>query len=269
MGEAALDTDPWRQWQAFAQRFAPSGQSGGARAGTAGFAPFIEAADQFAAAAKSFFEGSRAAPAAAAAAQSFSDFLRDQFAPMFQPPWTGAAGFASSPPPPPPFMADAPALGLTREYQERAQRAAEALRRLDEAQRRLQRLWSDTLRDAAAAFAARLGPPQPAALSPEALHRLYDTWIDCAEQAYARTAHGEAFCDALADYVNASSHWRREASASVEDWAKLLDLPTRSEINSLAERLQSLEVQLRELRAAQKPRAEPRKPRQTPRKVKP
>ena len=73
------------------------------------------------------------------------------------------------------------------------------------------------------------------------LHTLYDTWIDCAEDAYARMAHGEAFCSALADYVNASSQWRRELQASIEYSAKLLDLPTRSEINALTQRLRALE----------------------------
>jgi class III poly(R)-hydroxyalkanoic acid synthase PhaE subunit len=130
---------------------------------------------------------------------------------------------------------------LTREHQERAQRAAQAWRGMDDAQRRLQRLWSDTLREAASAFIARLGAAQSAPLTPDALNRLYDSWIDCAEEAYARTAHSEAFCDALADYVNASSHWRRESNAGAEFWAKLLDLPTRNEINTLAQRLRALE----------------------------
>jgi hypothetical protein len=130
---------------------------------------------------------------------------------------------------------------LTREHQERAQRAAQAWRSMAEAQSRLERLWSDTLREAASAFVARLGAAQSAPLTPEALNRLYDSWIDCAEESYARTAHSEAFCDALADYVNASSHWRRESNAGAEHWAKLLDMPTRSEINTLAQRLRALE----------------------------
>ena len=156
-----------------------------------------------------------------------------------------------------PFASEAPALGLTREHQQRAQRAAAAWGRMQEAQRRLQRLWSDTLSEAATAFAAQLRSPS-APPDAAAFNRLYDTWIDCAEAAYARTAHSDAFCDALADYVNAASSWRLESNAGIEAWAKLLDLPTRSEINTLAQRLRSVEEQMR---AQAKPRRRRPRPR--------
>jgi class III poly(R)-hydroxyalkanoic acid synthase PhaE subunit len=152
-------------------------------------------------------------------------------------------------------MEDSPALGPTREHQQRWQRTAEAWRRIDDARRRLQRLWSDALSEAATAFAARIGPPHAAALSAEAVRKLYDLWIECAEEAYARAAHGDAFCEALSEFVNASSQWRREVQASIEHSAKLLDLPTRSEINSLTHRLRSVEEQLRAAAKTRKPRA--------------
>jgi hypothetical protein len=263
-----MEYDLWRQWQAFAAGAAPSFTPGAAPsfaagAGAApssafGFAPFIDAAERFAAATRSFHDGAAAgsAPAAAAAAQVFGNFLRDQFADIFKmsggaQPWgTAPAGGADHPLP-----AELPALGLTREHQERAQRAAQAWRAMHEAQRRLQRLWSDTLRDAASAFVARLGAATSAALTPETLNQLYDGWIDCAEKSYARTAHSEAFCDALADYVNASSQWRRESNAGAEFWAKLLDLPTRNEINTLAQRLRALEERVRAPAEARQPQA--------------
>ena len=71
---------------------------------------------------------------------------------------------------------------------------------------------------------------------------LYDRWIDCAEEAYGRMAHSEAYGDALAEYVNAGSRWRADMQACVEQWAKLLDLPTRAELNTLIERVSALET---------------------------
>ena len=244
-----MEHELWRQWQALAALAAGAAAGRGAAAGPGaaaaggfGFAPFIDAAERFASATRSFRDSSASgsAPAAAAAAQTFSNFLRDQFVDFFKMPW-GAAPVTG------PDLArepELPALGLTREHQQRAQRAAQAWRDMEDAQRRLQRLWSDTLREAAAAFVARLGAPQPTALTPDALNRLYDTWIDCAEEAYAQTAHSEPFCNALADYLNASSQWRRESNAGAELWAKLLDLPTRHEVNTLAQRLRALEDQV-------------------------
>jgi polyhydroxyalkanoate synthesis regulator phasin len=249
----AVEPDLWRQWQAFAAQFAPLGQgstpsaqSPQGRHGAFGFAPFIDPAERFAAEARAFIESSSNASASslAGAARKFSDFLRDQAAAV-QPPWGAAFGIGNPNAAGAAAQWDLPALGATREHQQRAQRMAEAWRRIDDAQRRLQRLWSDALRDAAASFAAQLGSTQPSAPSTKALNKLYDTWIDCAEDAYARTAHSEAFCSALADFVNASSQWRSELQTTIEQWAKMLDLPTRSEINTLTQRLKSLEERLR------------------------
>src|SRR5277367_4859128 len=127
---------------------------------------------------------------------------------------------------------------------------------MNDAQRRLQRLWSDALREAAAAFAAKSGQLQGNVVGADSLRKLYDTWIECAEEAYARAAHGEAFREALTEFVNAGSEWRKELQTSAEHWSKQFDLPTRSEVNSLNSRLKALETQLRTART--KPRAAPK-----------
>jgi hypothetical protein len=258
-----VQDDLWRQWRSFVALWAPAGPgaamppgpaapAGSAAGASFGFAPFIDAAERFKAAAQSYLDAaaSGSAPATAQAAQNFGDFLRDQFA-VARRPWrwvagAGAgAGAGSGDGAQSPSWSNWPALGPTREHQQRWQRMAEAGGRVEQALRRLQRLWSDTLRQAAADFAARLAAPLPGAADPAALGKLYDTWIDCAEDAYARTAHGEAFCNAQAELVNAGSQWRQELRAGIEQWAKQLDLPTRSEINTLAQRLRSVEQQLR------------------------
>ena len=251
-----MDHDPWRQWQALAGLLSsanPASQARSARNSAFGFAPFIDAAERFTVAARTFLDGADNASVRAAdeAARTFSDFLREHFA-DFQMPWSGGFGAADAQPA---LMTNSPALGPTREHQQRWQRTAEAWRRIDDAQRRLQRLWSDALREASTAFAARLGPPQATAVSAETMRKLYDMWIECAEEAYARAAHGDDFCKALSDFVNASSQWRRELQASIEHSAKLLDLPTRSEINTLMHRLKSVEEQLRAASKTRKPRA--------------
>jgi hypothetical protein len=216
------------------------------------FAPLQGSADRFAAAARKYLEGMQTpGPAAGEAARAFGDFLRVETMEFFRFPWSAAlssGGGAGAPPPP--AMQDLPAFGLNREHQLRWQRNAAAGRRIADAQHRLQLLWSDALRDAAIAFAARAQPPHPDGATGtvpgvEAMRRLYDSWIDCAEQAYARIAHSDSFSGALADFMNASGAWRKESQLSVELWAKALDLPTRSELNTLMRRVNSLEEQLR------------------------
>jgi|GEM_PF-1034604 len=268
-----MEPDLWRQWQTIAAQFAslgqgpaPAAQGSQAPRDAFGFSPFIDSAGRFAAEARAFIESSANGSASSVidAARKFSDFLRDQ-ALGAQPPWAAAFGMGNPNAAGAAAQWDTPAMGATREHQQRTQRMVEAWRRIDDAQRRLQRLWSDTLRDAAASFAARVGTVQPSVPSAEAPNRLYDTWIDCAEDAYARMAHGDEFCGALADYVNASSQWRGEMQGAIEQWAKMLDLPTRSEINTLAKRLKALEERLRTAQTQRRPKQA--KPRQRQPKV--
>ncbi|MGA2398827.1 MAG: poly(R)-hydroxyalkanoic acid synthase subunit PhaE [Steroidobacteraceae bacterium] len=233
-----MPADAWRQWAAFAALFNPTTDPsplGTFRSSPGAFAPFVDA-EKFAAAARAFQSGQDAQTAAAA----FSDFLRDQLGGVLDGLWGGPAfdGSAAT-------GEEAPALGPNREQQERLQRATAAWRRLYQAQRRLQRLCSDALSEAARAFVSRQGVPA-APPTAEGLHGLYDAWIDCAEEAYARVAHGEAFGVALADALKAASEWRGECAASIEQWAKWLDWPMRSEINSLSLRVRALEEQQRE-----------------------
>ncbi len=122
-----------------------------------------------------------------------------------------------------------------------------SLAAIDDAQRRLQRLWSDALREAAAAFTARLvAAARRPHMSAESMRKLYDSWIDCAEDAYARIAHSEPFCSRPRRIHECEQPLAPGTQASMEYIAKLLDLPTRSEINSLMQRLKAVErVQLR------------------------
>jgi len=244
-----MAADAWRQWAAFAALFNPAVDvsATGANPGSPpGFAPFFDA-ERFAAAARAFHQSGQDSQTAAAA---FGDFLRDQFGGVLDGMWGASAPGRST------AAAEAPALGPTREQQERWQRVAAAWQRLQEAQRRLQRLWSDALGEAARAFVPRLGAVT-APLTPEATHGLYDAWVDCAEEAYARMAHGEPFGTALAEAVKAGSEWRDESAASIEPWAKWLDWPTRSEINSLSMRLRALEEKQRESDRRHKTAARP------------
>jgi hypothetical protein len=228
------------------------------------FAPLQGSADRFAAAARKYLEGMQTpGPAAVEAARVFGDFLRVETMDFFRFPWSAtlsSGGGAGTPPPP--AMQDLPAYGLSREHQLRWHRNADTGRRMGDAQQRLQLLWSDALRDAAIAFAARAEPPHSDGATGtvpgvEALRRLYDSWIDCAEEAYARIAHSDSFSSALADFMNASGAWRKESQVSVELWAKALDLPTRSELNTLMRRVNSLEEQLRSKEPRDPPRTDP------------
>jgi hypothetical protein len=264
-----MSSDPWAAWREWAQRAAASFNVPAAGAvpgfasvpgfgpmpgfasmpGAASFAPGAASFERFAADARNYLGeiGQAGAGAAADAARRFGDHLRGQLEhalplwSLFVPSGVGPAQ-AGTPP--------APALGATREHQQRTERMMLAFARAQEAQQRLQRLWSDALREAQAAFSSKLSAEPPPSATVESLRALYDAWIDCAEQAYARIAHGTEFCQALGDLVNSASAWRQEMQSSFELWAKSLDLPTRSELNSLNARLTALESSARAAKSA-------------------
>jgi len=211
-------------------------------------APLLESASRFAAAARKFFaELQTDGPSGGQAARNFGDFLRAETLEFFPCPASAVWGAAG---PPPTSVEAPPALGPQREHQLRWQRGTAAGRRVFAAQMQLHLLWSDALREAALAFAARLptlrwDAANGAVPDIESLRAAYAAWIDCAEEAYARVAHSDSFCSALAECVNAGSALRTEARASSELGASALDLPTRSELNSLLRRVNALEEQLR------------------------
>jgi hypothetical protein len=240
-----MEKDLWRQWQAYAELMFPPGAGSAFTQTPPWFTPYAEAAKRFSSDARRFFESVHdSATPAGEAARAFGDSLREQYADFFPKLWgmdpakgPQAAPWSTG--------TDNPALGLTREHQLRWQKTLAAWSRMSAAQGRLQRLWSDVLKEAATAFAGPLAAASRSAPSDEALHALYDTWIECAERAYARVAHTDEFSEAMAEFVNASSEWRGNLKDGIEQYAKLFDLPTRAEINALLQRLKAVEEQQR------------------------
>jgi hypothetical protein len=250
--------DEWlRQWQSLVSSWNPIAAFGFAPAGHGG-APGANQADPYSSMADAFSAAMRTAAETAASGSSdagtkasalLSDFLRARFADL--------SAFA--------------AIGPMREHQQRWERMLQAQQRADQARGTLARLWSDALREAAQNFARRALEPGRAAAQPAAL---YDDWIEGAEEAYARMAHGEAFCSAQAELLNALSALRTELQSAFELWAKELDLPTRTEINRLHQALKALRAELAAIgaapkaarSAASKPRASKTTARKAPRR---
>jgi class III poly(R)-hydroxyalkanoic acid synthase PhaE subunit len=81
---------------------------------------------------------------------------------------------------------------------------------------------------------------------------LYDLWVDCAEEVFAKLAHDPAFIQLLGESVNAFMRLRKRQRTVLDYLLKQLDLPTRAEINSVHRKLQELTARLDAL-AAGKP----------------
>jgi hypothetical protein len=130
--------------------------------------------------------------------------------------------------------------GATGMHAEAAQRIAMLQARVAELQSRMLVHWTDIGRETIARFGERAPAAAGGATAPS-LRALYDLWVECAEDVYMDRVHGEDYCRTQAELTNAANALKREQRLAVEQWARQLDLPTRSELNALIQRVRRLE----------------------------
>lgn len=84
----------------------------------------------------------------------------------------------------------------------------------------------------------------------ENFRTLYDLWVECGEQVYGKLAHSEPYSKLQAELGNATMRLRMRTQTVLEHGLKQLDLPTRSELNSVHRQLRELRSQVEALQAA-------------------
>jgi polyhydroxyalkanoate synthase subunit PhaE len=254
----------WSQWNALWAPGAMSGAgataAGGSRSAAAGMAtqPFAQQFEQYLGVTRSLWEllGRTASiNDGAERMRMFSEGLaglQSQFAQMFVPaganPWQGLMqGLQGMTPGAPPAMFGLPALGPAREQQEAWQRAAAAAMRCSQAQSKLAALWNDVVAQGLRELGQQMSPAVQAGRLPGSLKEVYDSWVNAAESAYARAAHGATFIQAQTEFGNALAELRVAQRAIIEDWARQFDLPTRAELNSLHQQVRELTAAVKRL----------------------
>jgi class III poly(R)-hydroxyalkanoic acid synthase PhaE subunit len=136
----------------------------------------------------------------------------------------------------------APALGLTREYQESAARLLDLLKQFQQRYTEFAQQNTAIVQDAFQVLKKRLEDSTPALKSPA---ELYDVWIDCAEGTYQQAAHSDTFARLLAELCNISSAIKLERGKLTEQIARHLDLPSRSEVDTLHRQVRELRLAMR------------------------
>jgi class III poly(R)-hydroxyalkanoic acid synthase PhaE subunit len=139
--------------------------------------------------------------------------------------------------------ASMPALGPAREQQEAWQKLSQISVRVAQAQMSLSHQWNEIIALALRELGGKITPQLSSGAAPGSVKEVYDLWVNSAESAYARVAHGAAFIQAQSELTNALSQLRIAQRELLEDFSRQFDLPTRAELNSIHQ-------QLRELKAA-------------------
>jgi hypothetical protein len=136
-------------------------------------------------------------------------------------------------------------LGVGAVANPEGQRGWELITQLAQLQAQLASHWHDIATGASQQFVARLGAH--AAVGPPTLEgalKLYELWVDCAEQAYAASVHKDEFAQLQSQLANVSAALVVEQRRYAEGLARAFGLPTRNEIDSLEAELKELRRQL-------------------------
>lgn len=133
------------------------------------------------------------------------------------------------------------------------QRTFELLARMGQLQGQMAAHWSEIANTAARHFVARLGTGSAGASTPGEALKLYELWVDCAEEAYATTVRKDDFCRLQAELANTAAALLVEQRRHAETLVRAFGLPTRNEMDALYSQLKELRAQLTQL--AQAPRA--------------
>jgi class III poly(R)-hydroxyalkanoic acid synthase PhaE subunit len=134
-----------------------------------------------------------------------------------------------------------PTLGMASEQTQLLRGLAAAQNECHVLEQELRKVLLELHADALDLLEKRLREGGDTGTSIKTFRDLYNLWVECAEQIYSRLAHSDAFAKLQADLGNATLKLRARQQKLVEHALKQLDLPTRSELNSV-------HLQLRELK---------------------
>lgn len=138
-----------------------------------------------------------------------------------------------------------PAFGLRREQQEETQANARSWAEYMQQSARYQALLAGIGHRAAELLQHRLTDSDDPGRMVDSLRALYDLWIDCAEEEYAKVAMSDEFREIYGAMINAQMQVRAHLQDQVQQSSTQLGMPTRSEVNSLGQRLQELRRELK------------------------
>jgi hypothetical protein len=138
-----------------------------------------------------------------------------------------------------------PAFGFLREHQEHYQKMAVALVDYQEQTGRYNALIMKASMRGFELFESKLAAREEPGRQIDSLRALYDLWVDAAEEAYAEIALSPEFREVYGALVNAQMRVRSQIQQEVERIATDFGMPTRSELDSIGQRLHDLRREVR------------------------
>ncbi|GLQ45544.1 hypothetical protein GCM10007862_05950 [Dyella lipolytica] len=140
------------------------------------------------------------------------------------------------------------AFGITREMQLDQQALAAAMNEYAQISARYQALLQQVNTKGIARLQEMLGQRTEPGKQIDSLKSLYDLWVDAMEEAYSQMALTDEYREVFGAMVNAQMHVRKLQQQQTEQMCRELGIPTRSEVDSLGQRLQQMRREMQERR---------------------
>lgn len=140
-----------------------------------------------------------------------------------------------------------PNFGYSRESQERKQQMALALLNFQQALAAYSTLLQKISQQSFSRFESKLAEREEPGRRLDSIRAVYDLWIDAAEETYTEVALSLEFRQVYGNLVNCQMALRQQVQAEIERAGAEVGMPTRSELNSVHQRLHALRRQVREL----------------------
>lgn len=140
-----------------------------------------------------------------------------------------------------------PPLGIAREQTESWRELAAAQREHQQLEQALRLEFARVQQEALSLLEQRIRERELANRPIGAWRELYDLWVECGEQAFAKIAHSEPYARLQAELGNAAIRLRARQQTILEYMLRQFDLPTRSELNSVHRQLRELKARLQVL----------------------
>lgn len=147
-------------------------------------------------------------------------------------------------------LLDTPTFGHNREQQAQQQALMRALLDQQQTSARYQELLARAQAQGAERLQRKLAEPGHEV---DSLKGMYDLWVDAVEEAYAEIALSDEFREAYAAQGNAQMRVRQLQQRQIEQWCREVGLPTRSEVDTLGQRLQELRREMRRMQQGHHP----------------
>jgi len=136
-------------------------------------------------------------------------------------------------------LLSSPGIGYFREPQEKQQQGIQLALEYQQSNFKFNQAFLQVSITSLQEFQQRVMSPDPSE-SPGSLRELYDHWVTISEAHYAEFAMSEEYQALYGDMVNRLMALKKHYSEITDDLLKTMNLPARSEIDTMQQRLQQL-----------------------------